>query len=406
MSRQRYAPAGADTEVRDTLAERDQALAELRKEGETLRNSEERFRRLIESASIGINISDTQGRIFYANPALLRLTGYSAEDVDRGILRWDELTPPEFAELDSRATAQFLTTGTCEPYQKAYRARDGSVIPLLVGGTVLPSTDSDHPDSVRVAIFLTDLTSQKKAESALIQSEKLAAVGRLAASISHEINNPLEAVTNLLFLIKKEDSLSTNANEYLSAAEHQLARVSQIVSQTLRFHRQSTGPRLVTAEELIGSVVALYQGRLLNADIQVVYRYRRPDAFNCYDGDVRQVLNNLVGNAIDSMRTGGRLIFSIRNATHMRTGIKGVRITIADTGHGMNSAIRSRIFEAFYTTKGDQGTGLGLWISHGIVAKHHGSLNVKSSDRSPQTGSVFSLFLPRDLASPIDARVA
>ena len=207
-------------EVRDSLEERDHALAELFKERDTLRNSEERFRRLIENASVGINISDVKGRIFYANPALLRLTGYTAEDVEAGLLRWDELTPAEFAELDNRATAQLLDTGTCEPYQKAYRARDGSLIPVLVGGTVLPSVAKDQADSVQVAVFLTDLTSQKRAESALIQSEKLAAVGRLAASISHEINNPLEAVTNLLFLIKKEEGLSKRANEYLSAAEH------------------------------------------------------------------------------------------------------------------------------------------------------------------------------------------
>ena len=174
--------------------------------------------------------------------------------------------------------------------------------------------------------------------------------------------------------------------------------MSQIVNQTLRFHRQSTGPRLITADELIGSVVALYQGRLLNSEIEVVYRYRKPDAFSCYDGDIRQVLNNLVGNAIDSMRFGGRLIFSARNATQLRTGIKGVRITVADTGHGMCPAVRSRIFDAFYTTKGNNGTGLGLWISQGIVEKHRGSLAVKSSDRPGKTGTAFSLFLPRDIA--------
>jgi signal transduction histidine kinase len=225
----------------------------------------------------------------------------------------------------------------------------------------------------------------------------LAAVGSLASSISHEINNPLEAVTNLLYLIKRDDGLSPEAQQNLSLAEIELARVSQIATQTLRFHRQSTGATEVAPEELIRSVIRLYQGRLLNSRIQIAHQHAKARPVKCYEGDVRQVLNNLVGNALDSMRTGGRLILRTRDCTCCRTGAKGVRITVADTGHGMDAETRRRIFEAFYTTKGSSGTGLGLWISKGIIEKHHGSLAVRSSNRPPSTGSVFSLFLPHDV---------
>jgi signal transduction histidine kinase len=243
----------------------------------------------------------------------------------------------------------------------------------------------------------TMLEERKRAESALIESEKLAAVGRLAASISHEINNPLEAVTNLLYLIRAEGELPDRAMTYLSLAERELARVSQIVGQTLRFHRQSTKPTLITPEDLLESVVALYQGRLLNARIDLVFDHRSATAIHCYEGDIRQVLNNLVGNAIDSMRTGGRLVIRTHDSVRCSDQRRGIRITIADTGYGMSPEVRHRIFEAFYTTKGLAGNGLGLWISKGIVEKHQGSLSVRSSNRLPRTGTVFSLFLPRSL---------
>jgi signal transduction histidine kinase len=253
-------------------------------------------------------------------------------------------------------------------------------------------------------VAVGDLDDRKRAEAALVQSEKLAAVGRLAASISHEINNPLEAVTNLLYLIRQEDRMPEQAMTYLLLAERELARVSQIAGQTLRFHRQATKPREITPEELIESVVALYQGRLINANIKMVHQHRGAGAVTCYEGDIRQVLNNLVGNAIDSMRTGGKLILRTHKATlrrpqlHGGEPVPGIRITVADTGYGMSAETRARIFEAFYTTKGIHGTGLGLWISHGIVEKHHGRLDVRSSNRPGSSGTVFSIFLPAEVA--------
>jgi signal transduction histidine kinase len=243
----------------------------------------------------------------------------------------------------------------------------------------------------------TMLNERHRAEAALIQSEKLAAVGRLAASISHEINNPLESITNLLYLIRQEDDLPERALTYLTLAERELARVSEIAGQTLRFQRQSSSPTRVTPEELLESVVALYQGRLINANITLAFDHQGAAPVTCYEGDIRQVLNNLVGNAIEAMRSGGRLVIRTRNANCWRTGRPGVRITIADTGSGMPPEVVTHIFEAFYTTKGLSGTGLGLWISHGIVEKHTGVLSVRSSIRSSQSGTVFSLFLPREL---------
>lgn len=243
-----------------------------------------------------------------------------------------------------------------------------------------------------------EITNQKKAEAALIQSEKLAAVGRLASSISHEINNPLEAITNLLYLIAMDAGLPDELKVFVHMAQSELGRVSQIATQTLRFHRQAVNPTQVTSESLVNAVIQLYTGRLANSNIKVDARYKTKTKILCFENDIRQVLNNLIANAIDAMRKGGRLIVRA-HASHDREagpghGRQGVRITIADTGHGMSEETMRRVFEPFFTTKDLQGTGLGLWISAGIVERHQGRLRVRSSDDARRHGTVFTLFLP------------
>jgi PAS domain S-box-containing protein len=242
-----------------------------------------------------------------------------------------------------------------------------------------------------------EMTAQKRAELALIQSEKIAAVGRLASSISHEINNPLEAVTNLLYLLKSE-SLSPDGVEYLAAAERELARVSQIATHTLRFHRQSTKAIETGAAEMIDPILALHLGRISGLAITIEKQYRTEAKVLCFDGEIRQVLNNLIGNAIDAMWGGGRLVLRSQLATDWRNREKGLCITIADTGLGMNEVTKRRLFEAFFTTKGIKGTGLGLWISAEIVRKHGGRLRFRSSRKEGRSGTVFQLFLPLEPA--------
>jgi PAS domain S-box-containing protein len=238
-----------------------------------------------------------------------------------------------------------------------------------------------------------EITAQKRAEMALIQSEKIAAVGRLASAISHEINNPLEAVTNLLFLLQSEN-LSPDGREYLASAERELARVSHIATHTLRFHRQSTKAIKSGTAEMIDPILALHKGRISLSEITIEKDYRTNAKVLCFDGEIRQVLNNLIGNAIDAMWRGGRLVLRSRLATNWRDGEKGLCITIADTGHGMNEVTKRRLFEAFFTTKGANGTGLGLWISSEIVRKHGGLLRFQSSRKEGRSGTVFQLFLP------------
>ncbi len=272
-------------------------------------------------------------------------------------------------------------------------------------------------DQIRwVGTVVMDTTQRKKSEEALRRSEKLAATGRLAASIAHEINNPLEAVTNLLYLLQNQLSLDAEAASYAEMAQHELARVSQITQQTLRFYRQSTQPTLVRICEVLDSVLTLYRGRLYAAQIEVVRRYDDTAELFCFSGEMRQFFANLVGNAIDAMSRGGRLIISVRKSRDWsQDRVAGVRIVIADTGCGMTEDVRQHIFEPFFTTKELTGTGLGLWVSAGIIEKHRGRVRVHSrvaassgiasqsgTPVSP-SGTVFMIFFPKEadlLADP------
>lgn len=256
-----------------------------------------------------------------------------------------------------------------------------------------------QPQINLVGAVFVDATSRKLAEAMLRRTEKLAATGRLAASIAHEINNPLEAVTNLLYLLHQQP-LDPEALKYAEMAQREIARVSHITQQTLRFYRQSSRPVLTSLTELLDSVLGLYQGRLNSTRVEVIRRYCDTPELMAFSGEMRQMFANFIGNAVDAMSKGGRLILSVR-AGHAwnQEGVSGVRVTVADTGAGMSPTVRKRIFDAFFTTKEATGTGLGLWISSEIIAKHRGTIRVRSitdSDGRGRSGTVFMLFFPFD----------
>ena len=247
-----------------------------------------------------------------------------------------------------------------------------------------------------------DIEVRKQTEVALRTSEKLAVVGRLASSIAHEINNPLEAVTNLLFLARTSENVTEEVQEYLQTAERELKRASTITSQTLRFHRQSTKQMEVEFGALMDEVLSLLHGRLVNSQVTPELRLRTRQAIRCFEGEIRQVFLNLVVNAADAMHGcgGGRLLVRTREATNWRTERRGVTVTIADTGPGMLKEVREQVFDPFFTTKGAAGTGLGLWVSQEIMARHSGALRLRTrpaaEDREGGCGCVFTLFLPED----------
>ena len=342
----------------------------------------EQLRQVLHATTDSVMGVNRQGRITYTNPRAETLYGRMGPLVGRTMA---EALPDSLVEGSPFLAHNRL--GMEEGVASKYEAFYPEPLNLWLGMEVYPTEDG-------IVVFSRDISEQKRAMQALLQTEKLAAVGRLAASIAHEINNPLESVTNLLYLARRTQD-PVELQEYLATAERELRRVSVISSQTLRFYKQSTNPVEVRCQELFESVLSIYQGRLVNSRVTVEKRKRAIRKVECFDGEIRQVLNNLVGNAIDAMHPqGGRLLVRSREATNWRTGKHGVVLTVADTGHGMTPMVLKRAFEAFYTTKGIGGTGLGLWVSLEIVQRHGGSLTIRSSQREGGSGTVCALFLP------------
>jgi signal transduction histidine kinase len=234
-----------------------------------------------------------------------------------------------------------------------------------------------------------------RAQAALLRSEKLAVTGRLAASIAHEINNPLEAVTNLLYLMRG-DIPKEQAKAYLADAEQELARVTEITTQTLRFYREPAQPTATDVSMVLDSVLRLYGSRLRAAGVAVKRELRSASAtVLSTPGELRQVMANIIGNATDAMRQGGRLRIRISCHGRWKTGHCCVRITIADNGIGIPAEVLPTIFEPFVTTKGETGTGLGLWVTSEIIKKNGWSIRVRSSQTAGRSGTAFSIVIPK-----------
>lgn len=245
---------------------------------------------------------------------------------------------------------------------------------------------------------LNQQLEQRVAErsAALVRTEQLAAVGRLAATVSHEINNPLEAVTNLLYLIGKDTNLNGLSRQRLELADQELDRVAHIAKQTLGFYRDNAAPNWLNVSETIDELLAVYSYKVRHRDIKIEKELDVAAKLFASGGEFRQVFSNLFVNAVDAVsQSGGRIRVRVRIARDWRsTSRTGVCISVADDGSGISPKHMAKIFEAFYTTKEGVGTGLGLWLSQTVVQKHNGRIRVRSRIQPGQSGTIFSVFWP------------
>lgn len=349
---------------------------------------------IVESSDDAILSSDLDGTITTWNKGAERIFGYTAAEM---VGHPTSKLSSQSREDDAERVLERIRCGdTVDHYETLRRHKDGSDI--IVSMTVSPIYDAAG-NLIGASKVSRDITSTRRAEQSLRNADKLALAGRMAASIAHEINNPLESITNLLYLLEHE-TLSDDARSYLTMAQHELSRVSHIASQTLGFLRSHPGSASTPLPEIVDSAISLHLGRLSTANVTVYKEYARISPLFVHQGELRQVLVNLIGNALDAMSTGGRLRVRIRHAFDTLTDTYGVRIVIADTGSGMSKATQRQIFEPFYTTKGSSGTGLGLWVSSQIIERHKGRISVRSSESPGHSGTVFSIFLPRISEAP------
>lgn len=335
---------------------------------------------------------DREGRFVYVNEPLLDLWGLKLEDAV-GKNFFDLNYPPELAKRLQEQIEQVFTTGQKCTDETAYTNPKGKA-----GYYEYAFNPVFAPDGAveLVAGSTHDLTERKLSEAALIQSERLAAAGRLAAALAHEINNPLQAVTNLMILLGQSPTMDLQDQEFAKMAAQELDRVVHLVRQSLGFYRESTFPAQLDIQQEIESVLTLYARQIKQNQIRISKRFRLDDPLESYPGDVRQVFSTLLLNAMDAMPQGGHLVIrASRSSLHKgNRAVPGVRIAVADNGSGIAAKNLARIFEPFFTTKGDRGTGLGLWVAQGIMQRLSGSMRVRSSTHPARRGTIFSVFFP------------
>ncbi|WP_348260685.1 PAS domain-containing protein [Telmatobacter sp. DSM 110680] len=314
-------------------------------------------------------------------------------DADVDIKLFYEIIHPDDRENTRRAIEESIRSHG--RYDLEYRTVSAEGKQKWIRATGRTAYDAVTDVPIRFDGVTQDVTALKQTREALIRSEKLALVGRLAASISHEINNPLASVLNLLYLIHQNSNEET-IREFSASAQQELARVSHIVTHTLRFNRQSNKSSREKLSDLLESSAAIYLARMKDAGIEVRLDYRDEQLVHCFGSELRQVFANLIGNSFDACKSGSKVLLRTRDQLHPKTGERGVRVTIADNGTGMDKRTLHRLFEPFFTTKGDKGTGLGLWVSREILRKHHAVLRVRSGRSAEGSGTTFSIWLPAE----------
>lgn len=388
-------PLTVENEFGDLIQAFNRMVAVLEEQRTGLNDTLSLLDSMLANAPIGLVFFDRQCRIVRVNEVFAEMTEIPlSRHLGRSL---PELLPERIAQRLEDAVRHVVDTGSAVHDLELEGHAEKPDRPWTWLVTAYPVRPTG--DQVRwVGVIVMDVSERKRGEEALRRTEKLAATGRLAASIAHEINNPLEAITNLLYLLRRFCRLDDSAMNYVAIAEREVRRMSEITQQTLRFYRQSTLPARTTMEELLDSVLDMYSPRLATAGIMIERHYDPGLDLYCFAGEVRQVISNLVSNAMDATAGGGRLIVCARRSRDwVHPQRDGIRITIADTGTGMTKEVRERLFEAFFTTKGATGTGLGLWVSHEIILKHHGIIHVRSrtaAAESASSGTAFQIFFP------------
>ena len=354
---------------------------------EALRQSEAEFRTradLLELATEAIIVRDMSGAIQFWNAGAEELYGWSRDEVIGRDIHdlLCTIFPVSRTEVESSLSGWGKWHGNL-----TQKTRDGRQITVACRKTI-------NRDGNAILEVIRDMTLQIRAEEALRETEKLAAMGRVAGIIAHEINNPLAAITNLFYLLRNHPSLDSQAQHFAELAEEELTRVSYITRQTLTFYRDSKQPVPVSIHELVDNVVELQERRMKSSRIHLKKRYFPSSIIIGFPVELRQIFLNLVANAIQAMQEGGTLRITVRDAGDPHSQNRGTAVFITDTGSGIKPEVAHRLFEPFFSTNATKGTGLGLWISKGILQKYNGQISFRSYRGQFGSATCFKVFIP------------
>ncbi|HEX5236342.1 MAG TPA: ATP-binding protein [Silvibacterium sp.] len=347
---------------------------------------------LLELATDAIMVRDIDGKLRYWNSGAETLYGWDRETIVGQDLH--KILSTQFPVPFSEIEACLFQTGRWEG-NLVQRTRDGREIVVACRKALR----NDKVGAPAVILEISrDITERIRAEDALRNAEKLAAMGRVAGIIAHEINNPLEAILNIFHLLRAHSSLDEEAMEYARMAEHELLRVAHIVKHTLSFYRESQQPVPVSIAEVLDNVLELQARNLQMQGITLEKRYLVDAAVQGFPGELRQVFMNLIVNAIQAMPQGGRMRLTIREQFNPETQSSGISVCVCDTGSGINPTHAKQLFEPFFTTKSTKGTGLGLWISKGIIQKYEGKIQFRSVHNERTCVTCFRVLFPRNIS--------
>ncbi|HKD62201.1 MAG TPA: ATP-binding protein [Terracidiphilus sp.] len=392
LSQSRATIANQELERKLQLAESDRRLAEERAHAnEQLAYRDELLQIALKASGMGLWVWDLEKNVVHRSDELYRMAGRDPEMYGPESEEWLQLIHADDLPTVKRAIAKARADGT--DFHMQYRVcwPDGSIHWLESHGRC---QRDEQGKAIRIFGVQADITQRKQSEEAMLRTEKLAVAGRLAASVAHEINNPLEAVANLLYLISISDSLEQSRIRASSALD-ELMRISLVAQSTLKFHKQTGMPKATLLSEILNMVLSTFRGRLRAMEITVDLKAGHEYPIACMPSETQQIFANLVANSIEAMQRNGCITIRIHPSLDWRNRLStGMRVTIRDNGTGIERAMLRHIFEPFFTTKAETGTGLGLWVVQQLVERHNGSVRVWSSRRPGASGTAFSVFLP------------
>lgn len=348
------------------------ALLRLRKAEKEARKAAGEWQSTFDALSEALALVDTEGKLVRWNLAFGELCGPCVDDNAAALL--DRVL----------GSSEGLRHTGPERFQAEYSLGHRTVL------LTVESVDSENYESGRVLV-LNDITDRKLAEYALRTAEKIAATGKLAHAMAHEINNPLEALTNLLYLARTSDHLET-IQQFLGHASSEVERIARITKQSLSFQRDTQLPTVLDIGDLVEDVVGVYQRTATARRVNVVCQRKPTLTIRGFPGQLSQIFSNLVRNAAEAAPQGSEVVVRVRSIC--RGGREGTRVTIHDRGRGIPLEVRRQLFDPFFTTKELKGSGLGLWVSRNLVMKHNGTIRFRSSTREGASGTTFEVFLP------------
>ncbi|MCU1284531.1 MAG: multi-sensor signal transduction histidine kinase [Acidobacteriales bacterium] len=361
-------------------------VTQRRQDQEVLRSTQERLAAAQKAAQMGTWEWNVKTNKLVWSEEIPLIHGISPDEFDGTFDGWLRTVHPD--DLQRVQEAVQLAVRTKGEYYIEFRTiwPDKEVHWVSGQGRVLVDENGEVERMVGIGV---EITQRRNAEEALRRSEKLAAAGRLAATIAHEINNPLAAITNLVYLAQTDKTLSEKTRDYLNMASQELSRVSHITKQALGFYRETHAAQQLELTQLLEDLRPIFQSRLDAKELTLTTDYRSTALIEGIQGELRQVFSNLISNAIDASEMGGTISLRVKDLPNA-----WVRVEVEDSGAGISEAVSKKLFEPFFTTKRDVGTGLGLWLSKGIVEKHKGTIEFHSRNGSASSGTCFFVDLP------------